>query len=127
MRGRMMAFLGVLVVAGLMIAGIVALRGTGDQRFVDSSAQLEAFARTVREGERLGPRTVGGMEFEEVRRERGVVVFQRGESLHSPYGYAWSPQGDPGRVLEGVEWSADAVEQRFEHLHGAFYSWQARR
>ncbi|MGR6917667.1 hypothetical protein ACU635_25800 [[Actinomadura] parvosata] len=125
MRGRVVAFLGVLVGAGLMIVGIVALRDTGD--LVDSAGQLEAFARTVREGEQLGPRTVGGMEFEEVRRERGVVVFQRGESLHGPYGYAWSPQGDPGRVLEGVEWSSDAVEQRFEHLHGAFYSWQARR
>lgn len=68
---------------------------------------MEAFARTVEEGDRLGPSTVGGMDFEEVRREHGVVVFQQGEELHSPYGYAWSPQGDPapmrGPAIVGAE------------------------
>ncbi|MEV0631604.1 hypothetical protein ACI2LC_25520 [Nonomuraea wenchangensis] len=68
------------------------------------------------------PRTVGGMAFEEVRRERGVVVFQQGDHLHSLYGYAWSPQGEPARLLEDVEWSEDHVDHYFEHLRGAFYS-----
>ncbi|MGW3348707.1 hypothetical protein ACWDA3_35890 [Nonomuraea rubra] len=124
---RVLAFLGVLALAAGVAVAIVAFRDTGDQRFIRSAAELETYARTVQEGERLGPRTIGGMEFEQVRREHGVVVFQQGESLHSPYGYAWSPQGDPGRILEGAEWSADPVDHRFEHLHGSFYSWQGRR
>ncbi|WP_090940328.1 hypothetical protein [Nonomuraea jiangxiensis] len=119
-----MTFFGILALA--MVA-LVVFRGTDDQRFIRSAAEMEAFARTMRDGERLGPRTVGGMKFEQVRRERGVVVFQRGERLFSPYGYAWSPQGDPFRLLEDVEWSEDHVDHYFEHLEGAFYSWDGRR
>jgi hypothetical protein len=126
-RSGFLAFLGILALAGAVLVAIVAFRGTDDQRFIRSAAEMEAFARTMRDGERLGPRTVGGMDFEEVRRERGVVVFQQGETLFSPYGYAWSPQGDPARLLEDVEWSEDHVDHYFEHLHGAFYSWDGRR
>lgn len=126
-RSRVLAFFGVLTAAVIVIAAVVAFRGTDDQRFVRSAAEVEAFARTVREGDRLGPRAIGGMEFEEVRREHGVVVFQRGEALQSPYGYAWSPQGDPAPILADVEWSEDHVDHRFAHLEGAFYSWQGRR
>ncbi|MFC7586085.1 hypothetical protein ACFQYP_21840 [Nonomuraea antimicrobica] len=122
-----MAFFGVLTVAVVVTVAIVAFRGTDDQRFIRSAAEMEAFARTMKDGDRLGPRTVGGMDFEEVRRERGVVVFQQGVTLFSPYGYAWSPQGDPARLLEDMEWSEDHVDHYFEHLEGAFYSWQGRR
>ncbi|MFI7420371.1 hypothetical protein [Nonomuraea sp. NPDC049684] len=126
-RSRVVAFFGVLTAAVIVVAAIVAFRDTDDQRFIRSAAEVEAFARTVREGDRLGPRAVGGMDFEEVRREHGVVVFQQGEALQSPYGYAWSPQGDPAPILEDVEWSEDHVDHHFEHLEGDFYSWQGRR
>ncbi|GAA4536731.1 MULTISPECIES: hypothetical protein [Nonomuraea] len=126
-RSKAFTFVGVLTAAVVVIVAIVAFRGTDDQRFIRSAADMESFARTMRDGDRLGPRTVGGMDFEEVRRERGVVVFQQGEALASPYGHAWSPQGDPAPILEDMEWSEDHVDHYFEHLEGAFYSWQGRR
>lgn len=126
-RRGALTFFGILALAGIVMVALVVLRSTGDGRFLRASAEIEAFARTMRGGERLGPRTVGGVEFEEVRRERGVVVFQQGDTMHSPYGHAWSPQGDPVRLLEDVEWSEDHVDHYFEHLQGAFYSWGGRR
>ncbi|MEV0584458.1 serine hydrolase domain-containing protein [Nonomuraea sp. NPDC050310] len=126
-RSQVLAFLGVLTIAGVMMLAIVAFRGAGDEQFVRSVVGMEAFARTMQDGDRLGSRTVGEMEFEEIRRERGVVFFQQGEPWGRPYGYAWSPQGDPARIFEDVEWSEDHVDHHFEHLHGAFYSWQGRR
>ncbi|MEQ4717434.1 hypothetical protein [Nonomuraea sp. B19D2] len=123
----MLTFFGILALAGVVMVALVVFGGTGDERFLRASAEIEAFARTMRDGERLGLRTVGGMEFEEVRRERGVVVFQQGKALESPYGYAWSPQGDPARLLDDVEWSEDHIDHYFEHLQGAFYSWDGRR
>lgn len=126
-RRGALTFFGILALAGVVMVALVVFRGTGDERFLRASAGIEAFARTMRDGERLGPRTIGGMEFEEVRRERGVVVFQQGEAMESPYGYAWSPQGGPARLLEDVEWSEDHVDHYFEHLRGAFYSWNGRR
>ncbi|MFI9550653.1 hypothetical protein [Nonomuraea endophytica] len=124
---RALAVLGVLILGGVMVVALAAFRSTGDPRFSGAAAEMEAVARTMKDGERLGPRTVGGLAFEEVRRERGVVVFREGENLASPYGYAWSPQGDPARRLEDVAWSRDHVDHTFEHLRGGFYSWQARR
>ncbi|MFD9947312.1 hypothetical protein ACFWYW_22175 [Nonomuraea sp. NPDC059023] len=124
---RALAVVGVLILGGVMVVALVALRGTGDPRLSAASAEMEAVARTMRDGELLGPRTVGGMAFEEVRREQGVVVFQEGENLSSPYGYAWSPQGDPARRLQDVVWSDDHVDHSFEHLRDGFYSWQGRR
>ncbi|UBU09229.1 hypothetical protein [Nonomuraea gerenzanensis] len=123
----MLAFSGVLALAGALVAAVVAVRDGGERRFLGSAAEIEVYARGVAEGDRLGPRSVGGMEFEEIRRERGVVVFQQGEREHSPYGYAWSPHGDPARLLADVEWSADHLDHRFEHLQGAFYSWRGSR
>lgn len=110
-----------------MAVALVVFRSSDDPRFSGAAAEMEAVARTMRDGERLGPRTVGGMAFEEVRREQGVVVFQAGENLASPYGYAWSPEGDPARRLQDVVWSDDHVDHSFEPLRGGFYSWQGRR
>ncbi|MBB5079048.1 hypothetical protein [Nonomuraea endophytica] len=124
---RALAVLGVLILGDVMMVALVAFRSTDDPRFSGAAAEMEAVARTLKDGERLGPRTVGGLAFEEVRRERGVVVFQEGENLASPYGYAWSPQGDPARRLEDAAWSQDHVDHSFEHLRDGFSSWQARR
>ena len=126
-RRGALTFFGVLALAGVVTVAFVVFRCSDDQRFLRASAEIEASARTMRDGERLGPRTVGGMEFEEVRREHGVVVFQQGDHLHSLYGYAWSPQGEPARLLEDVEWSEDHVDHSFKHLRGAFYSWVGGR
>ncbi|MGP4101675.1 hypothetical protein [Nonomuraea sp. KM90] len=123
----MAAFFGVLVLAGALTMALVVFRGSGDDRFVRAAAEVEAVARTLNEGDRLGPRTVAGMEFEEVSREHGVVFFQQGESAASPYGYAWSPQGDPAGLLDGAERPGDPVDHSFEHLHDALYSWMGRR
>ncbi|MEV0381125.1 hypothetical protein [Nonomuraea sp. NPDC050643] len=125
----MLVFLGVLALAGALMVAVVAASGSGseDQWFPRTTGEAEAVARALGEGERSGPRTIGGMEFEEVGREHGVVFFQRGETMASPYGYVWSPQGDPARILDGVEPSGDPVDHSFEHLRGAFYSWQGRR
>ncbi|MFI7709320.1 hypothetical protein [Nonomuraea sp. NPDC049480] len=118
-------FFGILVLVGAVTVAIVVFRGSEDEQFVRAAGEIEAVARTLGEGDRLGPRTIEGMAFEEVSREHGVVFFQRGLVAElDPYGYAWSPRSDPARIFDGVEPSGDPVAHTFDHLHGAFYSWK---
>ncbi|MGI5291691.1 hypothetical protein ACQEVF_51440 [Nonomuraea polychroma] len=124
-RTGVLVFFGVLVLAGAAIVALVVVRGSEDERFVSAAGEIEAVARTLKEGDRLGPRTIGGMAFEEVSREHGVIFLQRGLVAGlDPYGYVWSPQSDPARIFDNVEPSGDPVAHTFEHLHGAFYSWK---
>ncbi|GAA4526350.1 MULTISPECIES: hypothetical protein [Nonomuraea] len=92
------AYLGaVLVSAALLLVALVALAPTEDDRFAGSVAGMEEVARSLAEGEELGERTVGGLTFERVFRENGLVYFELGRGWlgDRAHGYVRSPQGRP--------------------------------
>lgn len=102
----------------LLLVGIFWLSPGDGERLARSAGQLEAAARTLGEGESLGPRELGGLTFEDVYREDGVVFFQQGRFADEPYGYAWSPQG---RLKD---FGDEHFSHKFTHEHGRWYSWR---
>lgn len=127
LRSGALAFLGILALVVTVMVAVATFRAPEEEQFIRSAGQIEAVARTLRDGDRLGPRPIGGMAFEEVSREHGLVFFQRGLVAGlDPYGYVWSPQGDPAKIVEDVEipLDSDPVAHAFKHLHGSFYTWK---
>ncbi|MFI7127934.1 hypothetical protein ACIBQ1_19710 [Nonomuraea sp. NPDC050153] len=86
---------------GALLAAIlvVALIWGEDLRFIHSSGNMEAVARTLREGVVLSDQSIGSLSFEFVRRENDQVIFYRGKGWGGDgYGYVWSPVSQPGDV-----------------------------
>ncbi|MEV0230328.1 hypothetical protein [Nonomuraea sp. NPDC050786] len=93
---RRAAYLGAALLAAVLI---VALIRAEDLRFIHSSGNMEAVARTLGEGVELRDQSIGSLSFEFVRRENEQVYFYRGKDWGGDgYGYVWSPSSRPGDV-----------------------------
>ncbi|WP_433255087.1 hypothetical protein ACQPYK_14040 [Streptosporangium sp. CA-135522] len=81
---------------------------------------MEQVARTVEpdSGPEDKPRRIGLFDFSSVYRDRDLVYFQLSPWVGvDPYGYVWSPKGEP------VDSPDDAAAQTFEHVQGPWYRW----
>ncbi|NUW36755.1 hypothetical protein HTZ77_35915 [Nonomuraea sp. SMC257] len=87
-------------VAGLSAAILlVALIWGEELRFLHSSANMAAVARTLRDGVELRDQSIGSLSFAFVRRESDQVYFYRGKTGGGDgYGYIWSPARRPSDV-----------------------------
>ncbi|MFJ2028011.1 hypothetical protein [Streptosporangium sp. NPDC087985] len=93
---RRAVYLGAALLAAILI---VALIWAEDLRFIHSSGNMEAVARTLGEGVELRDQSIGSLSFEFVRRENEQVYFYRGKGWGGDgYGYVWSPASRPGDV-----------------------------
>ncbi|GAA0929827.1 hypothetical protein [Nonomuraea longicatena] len=82
----------VLVVVTSVVAAVSMVWGE-QLRFTVSSGGMEDVARTLQVGEELREQDIGGLSFELVRNEDGLVYFYRGRDLDgSGRGYVWSPE-----------------------------------
>ncbi|MFD0470789.1 hypothetical protein ACFQ0B_22690 [Nonomuraea thailandensis] len=73
---RRAAYVGATLLAGILV---VALIWAEDLRFMHSSGDMEAVARTLEEGVELRDQSIGSLSFEFVRREDEQVYFYRGK------------------------------------------------
>jgi hypothetical protein len=92
-----------------------------DERFARSVGSMEQVARTVKPSSRVNsaPRQVGLLQFADVYRDGDLVYFKLGDTVGvDPYGYVWSPKGEP---VDDVP--DDAVAASFEHVQGPWYRW----
>ncbi|MEV4377581.1 hypothetical protein [Streptosporangium sp. NPDC049644] len=90
------------------------------ERFALSVESMEQVARTAGPGREADdkPRKVGLLEVAEIYRDGDLVYFKLGDfSGVDPYGYVWSPEGEP---LDSPDDSATAS---FEHVQGFWYRW----
>ncbi|TMR98364.1 hypothetical protein [Nonomuraea basaltis] len=116
---RRAAYLGAAFLSVVLImVGLYWLSPSEEERFARSAGQMEIVARTLGEGNRLGPRKLGDLTFEDVYREDGVVFFQQGRLAEDPYGYAWSPK----RQL--ADFAGELLSHSFKHEHGPWYAWR---
>ncbi|WP_043624201.1 hypothetical protein [Nonomuraea candida] len=93
---RRAVYVGAALLAGVLV---VALIWGEDLRFMHSSGNMEAVARTLEEGVELRDQSIGSLSFEFVRREDEQVYFYRGKGWGGDgYGYVWSPVSRPGDV-----------------------------
>jgi hypothetical protein len=93
---RRAVYLGAALLAAILIGALI---WGEDLRFTHSSGNMEAVARTLREGVELRDQSIGSLSFEFVRRENDQVYFYRGKGRGGDgYGYVWSPASRPGDV-----------------------------
>lgn len=114
---RWPAVLSVVAVIVLSVGGCGFIE---KERFARSMEKMERVARTMKptDGRESVPRRIGLLDFTEVYRDGDLVYFKRGDTLGAdPYGYVWSPAGEP------VDDPDDAATSSFEHIQGPWYWW----
>ncbi|MGW0594785.1 hypothetical protein [Streptosporangium sp. NPDC002607] len=110
----------VIPLTGIVLITLTACGASEEERFARSAESMEQVARTVKPDTKSAdePRQIGLFEFTSIYRYEDLVYFQLSPRADvDPYGYVWSPKGEP------VDSPDDAAAQSFEHVQGPWYRW----